>query len=251
MSNQSSRRIDLSGLRSGKLLVSHRYTGKRRTAWVCFCDCKQVRVIATYHLRGEHPQTSCGCETNRVQGTVIDRFWAKVSKTDVCWEWTGSVSPGGYGQFRVSSYRLVGAHRFSWELHGNDLPADQEICHACDNRRCIRPDHLFPGTHSDNMQDALRKGRLVHQVRSHIAERGENINTAKLTRTDVVQARALVASGVTKSEVARRFGVRTGTISRAVIGRTWRHVREGLPDERALAEEANIIMPECPANNRQ
>jgi hypothetical protein len=93
---------------------------------------------------------------------AVKRFWANVDKRgpDECWEWMASRKPTGYGQFMVSG-KMKRVHRYSWELHtGAPPPADMSLCHRCDNPPCVNPAHLFVGTQKDNIQDALRKGRL-------------------------------------------------------------------------------------------
>lgn len=114
------------------------------------------------------------------------RFWTKVkadtTNPDGCWFWTGGKDGKGYaiiwqnGKARQSS-------RVAWELrNGKPFPADLFACHRCDNPLCVRTDHIFPGTHTENMQDAIRKGRShVQQRRTHCQRGhemvGENVAT--------------------------------------------------------------------------
>jgi hypothetical protein len=96
------------------------------------------------------------------------RFWKHVEKTDDgCWEWTARCIPvpnhpdqRGHGQIRIDG-KAVLTHRFSWELHNGPIPDGLLVLHRCDNRPCVRPDHLFLGTHKDNTLDAMSKGRMV------------------------------------------------------------------------------------------
>ena len=95
------------------------------------------------------------------------RFWAKVELTlDGCWLWTGSktgpgpYTTGGYGTVYWRGEYLL-AHRVMWELANGPIPEGMHVLHRCDVRNCVRPDHLFLGTHQDNMADMARKGRAV------------------------------------------------------------------------------------------
>ena len=88
------------------------------------------------------------------------RFWMGVRSSKAgCWEWCKARDERGYGFIYVNGCN-VRTHRYSWEIHHGEIPVGLFVCHHCDNPRCVRPDHLFVGTHKDNMQDAKKKGRL-------------------------------------------------------------------------------------------
>ena len=88
------------------------------------------------------------------------RFWRHVEKTDGCWIYHGSYggSCGKYGRHWAQGKRH-GAHRYAYILAYGEIPGDREVCHTCDNPKCVRPDHLWLGTHRENMRDMVRKGR--------------------------------------------------------------------------------------------
>src|SRR5215469_8759709 len=86
-----------------------------------------------------------------------DRFWSKVDRTGDCWLWTAS-KKGEYGGFRVGN-RIRRAHDVVFEVCAGPIPYGLEVCHRCDRPLCVRPSHLFLGTHAQNMADMVRKGR--------------------------------------------------------------------------------------------
>jgi hypothetical protein len=92
---------------------------------------------------------------------VAERFWEKVDKSGECWTWrpvTGR-HPFGYGMFTPQHGQRVTSHRFSWQLAHGPIPSGLFVLHKCDNPPCVRPDHLFLGTHKDNMADMKAKKR--------------------------------------------------------------------------------------------
>ena len=89
----------------------------------------------------------------------MQRFWEKVEKTENCWNWIAADRGTGYGCFKYKG-KVIDAHRMVWFLTYGYFPKEL-VCHKCDNRKCVRPDHLFKGTHRDNLLDAVKKGRIT------------------------------------------------------------------------------------------
>ena|ERR1035437_3059531 len=90
--------------------------------------------------------------------TVEDKLLANITKTDLCWTWNKSKNSKGYGLvwFGLKPYL---AHRLSYVMNYGAIPDKLLVCHRCDNPSCVRPDHLFLGTHKDNTRDMIAKGR--------------------------------------------------------------------------------------------
>ena len=99
---------------------------------------------------------------------AVERFWEKVNKDGPihptlgtpCWLWTAGTTPHGYGQFYPRHGEMVIAHRYSWELVNGPFPDDKQGLHRCDNPPCVNPEHVWPGTQTDNMRDCVEKGRI-------------------------------------------------------------------------------------------
>lgn len=150
-----------------------------------------------------------------LRGPLNERFFRSFSKTEGCWLWTKSTNKYGYGIISDSG-KGIRAHRLSWVLHNGPIPEGLFVLHHCDVRLCVRPDHLFLGTHQDNRADCVGKGRQA---------RGECQHSAKLTEGDVVLIRTYIKIGLTLSSIADRFGVTKEAIYCIKHKKTWKHVR--------------------------
>ncbi len=139
-----------------------------------------------------------------------------VERLGPCWHWTGSVSTGGYGRFRVAGAPTTAAHRLSYfAFRGVLLPETRVLLHRCDHPRCVNPDHLLPGTNFENVQDRNQKGRT---------SRGGQHYRAKLQDEDIPRIDQLREWGWTYPEIAAEMGVARSTVDNAYNRRTFSHV---------------------------
>lgn len=141
-------------------------------------------------------------------------FWACVAvdeSADGCWEWTRSFDTRGYAHLNWGG-RTVRAHRVAYELSTGPIPVGAMLLHGCDNRKCVRPSHLRPGTHRDNMDDMVARGR-----RAEIGVADEN-GRAKLTWE---QVRAIREDKRGKRVIAREYGISPAQAQRIRLGKQW------------------------------
>lgn len=160
-----------------------------------------------YHRWRRH-----GTPYHYVPATVEERFWSKVDKSGDCWLWTAYLDANRYGHFSIKRCRKS-AHRVSYAFSVGQIPEGKQVLHHCDNPPCVNPDHLFLGTHDDNMADKKAKGR---------APIGSNNGNSSLVESDVVVIRKI--KGITRWRMAEIFGVHKSTIDRVLANTIWRHV---------------------------
>jgi hypothetical protein len=140
----------------------------------------------------------------------------KVEKTKSCWLWIAGKSAAGYGMTYNAQRRLVLAHRASWEMEHGEIPEDRFVCHKCDIRNCVRPDHLFLGSSADNHQDMVNKGRHA---------KGAQLPQSKLSEAEVRQIRASYAlRKTTHGQLAVTYGVSRSAISAILSRQRWKHI---------------------------
>lgn len=165
-------------------------------------------------------------------------FWSHVDKTGECWLWLGAKAiTTGYGKLgrTVNGKKVtIPAHRYSWTLTNGPIPGGLCVLHRCDNPPCVRPDHLFLGTHLDNSADALA-GDRVHSPRTRHANAavsakmrgvsrgvGEANANAKLTRGQVDEIRHRYTSGLgTQRQIGLDYGVTNEAVSAIIRGKAW------------------------------
>jgi hypothetical protein len=94
---------------------------------------------------------------NKRKRSIEQRFWSKVNLKgpNECWEWKANLRKG-YGMFRISN-KIVSAHRVSWTMLRGDIPEGLLVLHKCNNEKCVNPNHLYLGTHGDNVTDMVAR----------------------------------------------------------------------------------------------
>lgn len=148
----------------------------------------------------------------------LKKYYEKyVVRQEGCWDWNGIIEWTGYAKLGIRP--PVKAHRASWIIHKGPIPSGKVVCHTCDNRKCTNPEHLWIGTHKDNIQDRIKKGRCN-------TPKGTQLKIAKINEKQVVEIKDLLEKGIACSVIGRQYGVSRKIISRIKNGETWKHVTE-------------------------
>jgi hypothetical protein len=137
-----------------------------------------------------------------------ERMWRMARIGDDCWEWLRAKRKG-YGAVYVSG-KICDAHRLAWTLTNGPIPDGGHVLHTCDNPGCVRPGHLFLGTHADNMGD--------------MGEKGRNGGPRKLTVEQVIEIRRRHKNGASRKELAADYNVGASNLWCVVTNKTWRKV---------------------------
>lgn len=158
-------------------------------------------------------------ERLRFHGWKVEQV---TSYTSPCWLYQGRINRTGYGQFAYQNKELT-VSRMAYHVWVGPVPDDSFVLHRCDVRHCINPQHLFLGTHKENMKDMADKDRAPKM-------RGELNGWHKLTNEDVIAIRKRRKAGEILRTMAEQFGVSESCISSVCTGKSWKWLTEGLTE---------------------
>lgn len=145
-------------------------------------------------------------------------FYSWLEPNGDCLEWSGGKHRQGYGlTFCPTFKKMVTTHRMAYELEFGDIPKDMHVLHKCDNPPCCNPEHLFLGTHQDNMDDMRQKGRKTGAIRK--------FKSTQLTEEQVLEIRRLYETGEYKmTELGKMFNTSQGNIGHIIKRDRWKHI---------------------------
>ncbi len=153
--------------------------------------------------------------------TQDERFWSRINKDGpvhpttgtACWEHDAPSPTTGYGRFTLNGKRMD-AHRASWMMHFGEI-GSLWVLHKCDNRACVRPDHLFLGTQIENMMDMITKGR---------GARGERSGLSVLCDANVIDIRRRKATGESAKKIGEMYAITAAHVQQICRRLRWAHV---------------------------
>lgn len=206
---------DITGLQFSWMRVlefSHTELSRRskNSFWVCQCRCGNKKILELGALKRKNRTISCGCSRKE---NPKKRFYSLFEKSEGCWNWIGKLNAGGYGKYSQTS-----ASRKMYEYEFGPIQKGMQVCHTCDNRRCVNPDHLFLGTIRDNQKDKVNKGRQA---------KGSNIGSSILNEEIVLDIRKMRISGKMYKEIADKFKISWDMVKVICQNTQWKHVPLG------------------------
>lgn len=126
-----------------------------------------------------------------------------------CWIWN-KAKRAGYGVLNVNK-KLISAHRYSYTLYKGEITEGLIICHKCDVKECVNPDHLFMGTFQDNALDAVRKGRMKIPIGHRFSNNSVPFNST-LTKEQVLEIKTKIKNKCKLIDISNQLGIKYQTI---------------------------------------
>ena len=213
--------LDLVGQTFGRLKVIKRGENTKRgqARWICECECGNIKTIIGGSLKN-HQTKSCGClwkeriiEANSI--SIFERLEKYIDKSSGEWLWTGFVNRNGYGRIGYKG-KLVLAHRLVYTLYKGIIPDGMCVLHGySDNKLNVTPENLWLGSHKQNSDDMIEKGRDNKAI-------GEKNGNSELVTSEILEIRELYKTGgYSYRELGTKYNVVHSTIGSIIRKKTW------------------------------
>jgi hypothetical protein len=193
-----------------------RISKNRQNSRFCSNACKNKKV-GTW-VKGNPLGFNWKKATEQEKRNRIEENFHKlvIKQNNGCWDWKGNTKSSlGYGRVQIGKKRTKVAHNISWLIHRGEIPKGKFVLHKCDNPKCTNPDHLFLGTHYENVRDMVYKNRQA---------KGESCPRSKLKTEQVIEIKKLIRDGFDNGYIAEIYKVTKEAISAIRTGKNWKHI---------------------------